>query len=678
MPVKSIQRAGWFHALVVAELLVVALSISALVWVRHQTLEREATSLNALARMMALQADRTLRLGASVLRDTQDELQHGLIDPRSPQASQLLRSRVRSLQPYRALSVFDARGVRLATSRPVDTPLRADVAQTAFFRDATAPGAPPLHVSDAFVSPIDGQRTAVVASAWRNERGALKGVLVLSAPPEFLADGFELIRPGPEARLQLVRVEGGTSPVPEAMPDALVATAELTQTPMRWVLSLPKAVVLARWTDLAWLTAGIMAAMLAATTVLGMRLARAQVAQRAREQQEARARKLQALGQLASGVAHDFNNVLAAVVGFGEMARDAAAPGSRQAQQLDQVVEAGLRGRDQVARILAFSRGQVRHHVPFQPGPVVQEVLNHLEASRPASVQVQATLATPCLVEGDPTALYEAVMNLCTNALQAMHDMPPPAQGAHVLGVSVTRRHLTHELTLYDQQLPAGEHACISVTDTGQGMDAQVLARLFEPYFTTKGAGRQGGGTGLGLAVVHSVATDMGGAIDVRSTPGRGTRFDLYLPLCTRTEHPAPQPVSTEVPEGQGQCVLVVDDEPGLVTLCEDLLASLGYEPVGTSDPAQAWQAFQDDPQRFDLLLTDERMPGLSGTALAQAARGLRPDLPVVLLSGHVMANDALTQALVNRVLAKPVTRAELGRAVHAALSQARDGARRG
>jgi CheY-like chemotaxis protein/two-component sensor histidine kinase len=344
------------------------------------------------------------------------------------------------------------------------------------------------------------------------------------------------------------------------------------------------------------------------------------------------------------------------------MAREAAEPGSRQARQLDQVVQAGLRGRQQVARILAFSRGQARAQQPFALGTLVAEVLDHLDGARPAGVHVQRELqGPPVVVAGDPTALYEAVMNLCTNAIQAMGP-------TGVLRVAVRVAQNEAPRTLYDQELPAGRHACITVTDNGPGMTPDVLARLFEPFFTTKGRG----GTGLGLAVVHGVVTDMGGAIDVRSAPGEGTVFALYLPLSTAAPVATPGLSQATLPSGEGQCVLVVDDEPTLVELGEELLASLGYEPVGTSDPQAALQAFTQDPGRFDLLLTDENMPGLSGTQLAQAVRAIRPDLPVLLVSGHGgPAFDARVQAAgIGQVLGKPLTRDELARALQRCLQR--------
>ena len=331
---------------------------------------------------------------------------------------------------------------------------------------------------------------------------------------------------------------------------------------------------------------------------------------------------------------------------------------------LDQVLQAAERGRQQVERILAFSRGQPRRSTSFLLQPVVQEVLDHLAASKHAAVQVQARLQAPTLaVRGDATATYEAVMNLCTNALQAM-----PEGGT--LSVALSALQLDRTRQTDDATLPPGPYLRLRVRDTGQGMSPEVLAHLFEPFFTTKG---RHGGSGIGLAVVHGVVADLGGGIEVQSAPGRGTTFTLLLPV-SDTPPPPADAQAGEPPRGQGQTVLVVDDEPALVELAEEMLAELGYEPRGTTSSVQALQALQDDPTRFDLLLTDEVMPDMSGTALARAVRALRPGLPVVLASGYggEQFESRAAEAGVQQVLAKPLTRQALAMAMQAALRDER------
>jgi PAS domain S-box-containing protein len=381
------------------------------------------------------------------------------------------------------------------------------------------------------------------------------------------------------------------------------------------------------------------------------------------EEQLQRARKLEALGTLAGGVAHDFNNILAAVIGYGELARASATDGSGQARQLDQVLRAGQRGKALVERILSFSRSAPRAHTRFRLQPVIDEVLQLLATSLPPQVRLEHHLQAPeAVIAGDATMVYEAAMNLCSNAMQALQGQP----GGGCLRVELTLVQVDAPKALFEGRLAPGRHACLSVSDDGPGIAPEVKSRLFEPFFTTKGPQQ---GTGLGLSVVRGVMHDLGGAIELRSAPGRGTRFALYFP-CVDAPPQGPQPADTATPLGQGQTVLVVDDEPALVELAEELLAGLGYEPVGFASSAQALAAVRADPRRFDLVLTDEVMPELTGTALAGALRELRPDLPILLASGYggPQLDTRARAAGISVVVRKPLRRAELAQALSQAL----------
>lgn len=391
---------------------------------------------------------------------------------------------------------------------------------------------------------------------------------------------------------------------------------------------------------------------------------------RAREERQrlenelGRARRMEALGTLAGGVAHDFNNVLASVIGYGELARDALPPGSPAARPVERVLQAGQRGKTLVERILAFSRGAPRTHQPLRLQPVVDEVLKLLASSRPPGTELECRQRAPeAVVRGDATAVFEAVMNLCTNGLQAM-----PEGGT--LGVSLSAVELAQERRLFEGRLAPGRYACLAVEDQGTGIPEAVLPHLFEPFFTTRGTGAAGG-TGLGLAVVHGVVVEVGGAIDLHTRAGQGTRFELYLPWCDEPVRDDAAPgQAPALPLGDGEAVLVVDDEPALVELACELLAGLGYEPFGTESSAEALRRFEAEPGRYALLLTDEVMPGLSGTALAEAVHALRPALPVVLASGWggPQFEQRAARSGIAVTLAKPLTRAELARAVARAL----------
>ena len=251
-------------------------------------------------------------------------------------------------------------------------------------------------------------------------------------------------------------------------------------------------------------------------------------------------------------------------------------------------------------------------------------------------------------------------MNLFTNALQSMK------QGG-VLTVRLTCEEIGEPRVLSHGALKRGPHVRLCVADTGSGIAPDVLERMFDPFFTTKGVGV---GTGLGLSLVHGIVEDLGGAIDVRSAPGAGATFEVWLPVSGQAERPAAL-TSADLPRGEGQAVMVVDDEASLVRLMEEMLAELGYEPVGFTSSQTALAALQGAPTRFDMLLTDQAMPDLTGTALAQAAHLVRPDLPVVLMSGYCDAR-VIKQARiagVREVLRKPLHSAELAACLARALA---------
>jgi NO-binding membrane sensor protein with MHYT domain/nitrogen-specific signal transduction histidine kinase/ActR/RegA family two-component response regulator len=393
---------------------------------------------------------------------------------------------------------------------------------------------------------------------------------------------------------------------------------------------------------------------------------RAEEAQRVQEREREemqrqlqQAAKLEAIGRLAGGIAHDFNNILGAILGYGELAQNSLGEGGAVRRQLDQVMQAGARGKGLVDRILAFSRSGMGERGPVQVQPVVEETLELLAASLPADVRLERQLdAADAAVVGDATQLHQVAMNLCTNAVHAM------AHGG-VLTVVLDRvaegeRRLLSHGTLY-----AGRYVRLSVSDTGSGIPPAVLERMFDPFFTTK---RVGDGTGLGLALVHGIVADFGGAIDVTTQVGVGTTFTIWLPAAGETPTLLAKPAG-ELPQGHGETVMIVDDERALVALAEETLAELGYEAVGFDSSLAALQAFRAEPKRFDLVLTDETMPDLTGTELAREMRQLRPDISIILMSGYSGSQlseraqaagiiDVRSKPLVRRDIAEPVARA--------------------
>jgi PAS domain S-box-containing protein len=377
------------------------------------------------------------------------------------------------------------------------------------------------------------------------------------------------------------------------------------------------------------------------------------------QRQLQQAAKMEAIGRLAGGIAHDFNNILGAILGYGELVQKNLGEGGAVRRQLDQVMQAGARGKGLVDRILSFSRSAMVERVPLHVQSVVEEALELLTPSLPADVRLESQLdAADTAVVGDATQLHEVAMNLCTNAVQAME------QGG-VLTVVLERAAVSERRLLSHGTLGAGRYVRLSVSDTGSGIPPAVLERMFDPFFTTK---RVGDGTGLGLALVHGIVADFGGAIDVTTQVGVGTTFTIWLPAAGKMPMLPSEPAG-EVPRGHGETVMIVDDERALVALAEETLAELGYEPVGFDSSVTALQAFRAEPKRFDLVLTDETMPDLTGTELAREIRQLRPDISIILMSGYSDMQlserahaagiiDVRRKPLVRRDIAEPVARA--------------------
>ena len=360
------------------------------------------------------------------------------------------------------------------------------------------------------------------------------------------------------------------------------------------------------------------------------------------------AERLKAIGTLAGGIAHEFNNILGAILGYSEMGLEALQkPGAPRRRHLEQIMKAGKRAQGIVDQILAFSRRSDRQYRPVAAKPVVAETLDLLRASLPATLAIRPQLGPDdAKVLGNATQLQQVVMNLCTNAAQAI-------EGHGTIDVGLDTIEVAAERSLSHGTLPAGRYVRLAVTDTGPGMDAAVMQRIFEPFFTTKGPGR---GSGLGLATVHGIVTQHGGAVNVRSRPGVGSTFETYFPQTDEAVHDD-KPAEAAAPLGHGETVLLVDDETPLVALGEEMLAVLGYEPVGFRNSSAALAAFHADPQRFDLVLTDEVMPEMTGTELATELHRIRPELPIVLMTGYVgpVPSRALAAAGIRDVLKKPL-----------------------
>ena len=387
-------------------------------------------------------------------------------------------------------------------------------------------------------------------------------------------------------------------------------------------------------------------------------------AERARLDAQLReAQKMEALGTMAGGIAHDFNNILGAILGHGELAEADAPAEGKQSQRLRAILEAGLRGKALVQQILTFARRGATEKRAVELWPFVLEVRDLLAASTPANVTMRLDVDDPrTSVLADATQMHQVLMNLCTNAVQAMTD-----GGQLTIGLGLEM--VTQPRVLTQGRLEPGSYAVLSVRDTGPGIAPDIAARMFEPFYTTKGP-RQG--TGLGLALVHSIVTDHGGAIEVETSQGVGTLVQVYLP-CAPDHVVEAERREAQTPRGNGQTVLLVDDDRAMLAMAEEMLAQLGYEPVSYDNSVKALEAFRAGPGRFDAMLTDELMPELTGTQLARRVKELRPELPVVIASGYggPELRQRARDAGVSQLVDKPYESGTIAQALAAALETA-------
>jgi signal transduction histidine kinase/CheY-like chemotaxis protein len=346
------------------------------------------------------------------------------------------------------------------------------------------------------------------------------------------------------------------------------------------------------------------------------------------EAQLHQAQKMQAIGTLATGIAHEFNNVLRAILANVELARMDAPPEHPVRESIEEIDKASRRARDIVQRMLAFARPQAAQRRRLRLPDVAREAIRLLEPTLPARVELAAQLDadTPEIL-GDATQIHQLLLNLCTNASQAM-----PVHGGRI-DVRVCR---VPAPPSGDHQLSPEPRARLSVSDSGSGIDPATQSRIFEPFFSTKSVGE---GTGLGLAIVHGIVRAHEGTIELRSEPGSGTTFDIYFPALQGAKQEI-QPPATSEATGQsprGPChVLFVDDSDALVSVMVRSLSRRGYRVSGYSSPADALRALRDVSHACDVVVTDYIMPGTSGLDFAREVAALRPGLPVVLFSGHI------------------------------------------
>ena len=401
--------------------------------------------------------------------------------------------------------------------------------------------------------------------------------------------------------------------------------------------------------------------------IAGIESVRDITAQKKLEEQLRQAQKMEAIGALASGIAHDFNNILTPILGYSELALTRITPDNPLTSDLRQITRAGLRAKDLIQQILAFSRQAPQERQPLRPHIVIKEALKLLRASLPTTIEIREEIATDCgAILADPTQFHQIIMNLCTNAYQAMRE------NGGILGVRLFPTSIGKEdHNIGNSELTPGNYIQLEVSDTGSGMVRNTLERIFEPYFTTKDKGE---GTGLGLSMVHGIIKSYQGQITVYSEPGKGTCFHVYLPLIAEAPNLGESVLTSPLPTGTER-LLVVDDEEAITTMLETILTRLGYQITVSNNSQEALTLLANSPFTFDLLITDTTMPHLTGLELTAKALIIRSDIPVILCTGFSdLINKEQARALgIRAYLMKPVSVHELALAVRKALDGKRE-----
>jgi signal transduction histidine kinase/ActR/RegA family two-component response regulator len=655
---------------------------------REATLAMAERQHDNVAGALAEQAARSLQATDLILQ------QAALLDPdtlMTPDARaavpDLLRRHMSGVPQVRNLFIFDpARHLHLSTAPSALA--NSDLSDRSYYivqRDRPDAG---LYVSEPFISRVTGEPTFVLSR--RLPGPSFHGIVGAAVDVTYIRGLYRALDPGSDSTIELLREDGltlasrdrnGVQNAPSAwLPalralagsDALHTTVEdpqhgRTRVSLRRVPSYPAIVAVARsergilsgWRAKAWSNV----ARTFVITALAAMLLIAFLRQLARHEQVTaqlhQSQKLEALGTLAGGIAHDFNNVLGAVLGYGELALQHTAAGSAPRRYIDNIIVAANRARELVARILAFSRPGVGSTRPVSLQRIIEEVQSLTTASLPPGVSLEVSLAaTPLVTAGDAAQLHQMLANLVTNAVQAVST-------GGVVRVRAVPADVREASDCTVGRLCVARYARIDIIDSGVGMSAAQVERIFDPFFTTKPVGA---GTGLGLSLVHGIVLDHGAALEVDSRPGVGTTFSLYLPLTDG--EPVQEPAPPRAPPGNGETILVVDDEESLVRLTEEVLAALGYEPVGCIGAHEALLVFRADPARFAAVLTDAIMPDMSGLELLAELRRVRPDLPAVLVSGFAgpELKTAAHAAGAQLVLTKPLAAADLAQSLAAVL----------
>ena len=384
------------------------------------------------------------------------------------------------------------------------------------------------------------------------------------------------------------------------------------------------------------------------------------------EKRISQAQKMESIGNLAGGIAHDFNNLLFPIIGMSELLLEDLPRHSQEYENVQQILKAGMRGSDLVKQILAFSRQSEHKLIPVRPRQVLKEVMKLIRSTIPSYIEIEENLQSDCgFIMADPTEIHQVAMNIVTNAFHAVE-----AKGGKI---EVMLKEVDLGTDAWSEGVPGpGRYALLSITDTGHGISPHFIDKIFEPYFTTK---EQGKGTGLGLAVAYGIIKKLKGDIKVYSEAGKGTTFNIYLPLMEKAVLTNTVKQAEDDPKGNER-ILLVDDEEAIVDLEKLMLERLGYHITERTSSSDALKVFKANPSAFDLVISDMSMPNMTGDQLFRELITIRPDIPVILCTGFSARIDQEKAETigVKGFLMKPVVRSEMVKMVRKVLDEAKDG----
>ncbi|MGK0240887.1 MAG: two-component system cell cycle sensor histidine kinase/response regulator CckA [Candidatus Pelagisphaera sp.] len=374
-----------------------------------------------------------------------------------------------------------------------------------------------------------------------------------------------------------------------------------------------------------------------------------------------RSQKLKTIGSLAGGIAHDFNNILTPILGYTDLALLSIPPTDPLHEDLQRILKGTLRAKDLVEQILLYSKEMEKERKSIDLGSIVSEALKLLRPSIPTTVRIEKRIDSNCAeIIADASQMHQVVVNLCTNAWQAME------HNGGTITIELEKAINDQPTTTQYSFLAENEYIRLSITDTGIGMDSEHLDRIFEPFFTTKITNNEG--TGLGLPIVHGIITTHGGNIVVDSIPGEGTSFHVYLPVATSSKQ-AP-PAAEQTIQGGNETILIVDDEESITTLLQKMLETFGYFTEAYNNNIEALDAFRDNPEKYDLVITDLTMPNLTGLELSMKLQAIRPGTPIIITTGfsNKLDDETLENYNIKCVLDKPVVMRDLASEIRSAL----------